>query len=331
MNPLYAAEVYRRIATNIQSVLHGKPVVIRQAVTALFAGGHLLVEDLPGLGKTSLARALAKCIGGEGRRIQFTPDLLPSDITGVMVFNQRLNVFEFRDGPVFANILLADEVNRGTPKTQSALLEAMAENSVTVDKQTHELPRPFMVIATQNPMELDGTYQLPEAQLDRFLMRISVGYPDRDAEVRAIMGDTAGMSPDDLPAVIDPAGLREVIGAVRHVRVDPELFAYAVDLAAATRVHPDLRYGASPRGSIALIRAARAWAVTAGREYVTVDDIKDVARPVLAHRLVLTPEAELERRSAETVIDQLLGASVRVPAPVSGTVTASASVRVNGR
>jgi MoxR-like ATPase len=238
--------------------------------------------------------------------VQFTPDLLPSDITGVTVFNQQTATFDFRHGPVFANVLLADEVNRGTPKVQSALLEAMAERSVTVEKHTYPLPRPFIVVATQNPMELDGTYRLPEAQLDRFLMRITVGYPDHDAELRAIQGDASGYGPDDLGAVIDTVTLRELIRSVSLVHVDPQVASYAVRLAAATRSHPDIRYGASPRGSIALVRAARAWAATAGRAFVTVDDLKALAVPVLAHRIVLTPEAELEGRRTADVVDRLL-------------------------
>jgi MoxR-like ATPase len=306
------AVVYRQILANIEHVVHGKPGVLRLAVSALFAEGHLLIEDLPGLAKTTIARSLARSIGGLAQRIQFTPDLLPGDITGVMIFNQQVNAFEFHHGPVFANIVLADEINRGTPKTQSALLEAMAERSVTVDRTTYELPRPFMVVATQNPMELDGTYRLPEAQLDRFLMRIRVGYPSHDDEVRAIQGDTAGHHPDDLPAVLDPVNLRQVIAAVRRLHTDAEICSYAVRLADATRHHPDVRYGASPRGSIALVRAARAWAATGGRGYVTVDDVKDVATAVLAHRIVLTPDAELERRTAADVIEHVLR-TVAVP------------------
>jgi MoxR-like ATPase len=312
MSAQHPAEVARRLLANIQHVVHGKPDVIRLVITALYAEGHLLIEDLPGLGKTSIARSLARCIGGVAQRIQFTPDLLPSDITGVMVFNQRINDFEFHHGPVFANVLLADEVNRGTPKTQSALLEAMGERSVTVDRVTHELPRPFMVVATQNPMELEGTYQLPEAQLDRFMMKISVGYPDHDAEIRAIQGDTNGVSPDDLPAIIDTESLRALIAGINRLHVDNDLCSYAVRLADASRRHPDIRFGASPRGSIALIRAARGWAATDGREFVTADDIKSVAVAVLAHRIVLTPEAELEGRTGAAIVGQLL-ATVPVP------------------
>jgi MoxR-like ATPase len=312
MNQHPAGDVFDRILRTVEQVVHGKPEAVRLAVTALFAEGHLLIEDLPGLAKTSIARSLARCIGGVAQRIQFTPDLLPGDITGVTVFNQRTTTFEFHHGPVFANVVLADEINRGTPKTQSALLQAMAERRVTVDKTTHDLPRPFVVIATQNPMELDGTFRLPEAQLDRFLMRIAVGYPDHDAELRAIRGDTAGTTPDDLPAVIDPGSLRELITDVRRLHVDQEISSYAVRLAAATRTHPDIRFGASPRGSIGLIRAARAWAATHGRDFVTPDDLRDLAVPVLAHRIVLTPEAELERRTPEAVVAQVLR-SVEVP------------------
>ncbi|WP_433205817.1 AAA family ATPase [Dactylosporangium sp. CS-047395] len=302
----HIAELYRRIASNIEYVVHGKPGVLRLVVTSLFAEGHLLIEDLPGLGKTSIARSLARCVGGLAQRVQFTPDVLPSDITGVMVFNQQSGTFEFHHGPVFANVLLADEVNRGTPKVQSALLEAMSERSVTVDKQTHLLPRPFMVVATQNPMELDGTYRLPEAQLDRFMMRIEIGYPDHDAEVRAIQGDARGVSPDELPAVVEPQELRQIIQSVSALHADPEICSYAVRLAAATRTHRDVRYGASPRGSIALVRAARAWAATAGRDFVNVDDLKELAVPVLAHRVVLTPQAELAGQTSAGVVREAL-------------------------
>jgi len=310
---LEPVDVYTRIAENIRRVVHGKDNVIRLATVALLAEGHLLIEDLPGLAKTLLARSLARSIGGRAHRIQFTPDLLPGDITGVMVFDQENRRFEFHPGPVFANVVLADEVNRGTPKTQSALLEAMAENSVTVDAKTHKLPRPFMVVATQNPMELDGTYRLPEAQLDRFLMRIKVGYPDHDAEVRAIQGDAAGNTPEDLPAMVQPEELRDVIAAVRRHYVEEEIVSYAVRLAAASREHPEVQYGASPRGSIGMIRAARAWAATEGRTYVIVDDVIAVAPAVLAHRLVLKPDAELRRRSTLDIVQQLLGT---VPFPV---------------
>ena len=299
-------QAYELIATNVQRVIRGKPQVVRLAVATLFAGGHLLIEDLPGLGKTSLARSLARSIGGRWSRIQFTPDLLPGDITGVVVYDQGQGRFVFHPGGVFANVVLADEVNRGTPKTQSALLEVMAERQVTVDADTHRVPDPFMVLATQNPIDMEGTYRLPEAQLDRFLLRIEMGYPDLDAEVEIVALDGAGPTPDDLEPVIDPETLSAVIASVRSVYVDEAVMAYAVRLAAATRLHSAVRYGASPRGSIALIRAARAIAATDGRSFVTPDDVKGIAHPVLAHRLVLTAEAALARRTAESVVDDVL-------------------------
>jgi len=259
------AEVYRLIAENVQRVVRGKPDVVRLAIATLLAEGHLLIEDVPGLGKTTLARCLARSIGGTWNRIQFTPDLLPGDITGVMVYHQNAERFEFHPGGIFANVVLADEINRGTPKTQSALLEVMAERRATVDATAHPVPDPFMVVATQNPIEMEGTYRLPEAQLDRFLMRIAVGYPDHDAEVRVVMGDTARINPDELAPVVDLDTLRQAIVQVRQAYLDPAIVSYAVRLAAATREHAAVRYGASPRGSIALVRAAQAMAATEGR------------------------------------------------------------------
>ncbi|NLT53882.1 MAG: MoxR family ATPase [Actinomycetales bacterium] len=299
-------DVYRRVAWNVQQVIQGKPEVVRLAIACLFAEGHLLVEDVPGLGKTSLARSIASSIDGSWRRIQFTPDLLPGDITGVMVFNQSAARFEFHPGGIFSNLVVADEINRGTPKTQAALLEVMEERRVTVDAITHDVPRPFMVVATQNPIDMDGTYRLPEAQLDRFLMRISVGYPDADAEARVVLGEGAGPTPEDLPPVVDLATLRAVVAQVRTSHVDPQIAAYAVALASATRDDVDVRLGASPRGSIALVKAARAVAALGDRAYVTPDDVKDVAQPVLAHRLILTPEAEIRGVSPADVITRVL-------------------------
>ncbi|SDY98294.1 MoxR-like ATPase [Amycolatopsis xylanica] len=312
-----AGEVYELIARNVQGVIRGKPEVVRLAIAALLAEGHLLVEDVPGLGKTTLARCLARSIGGSWNRIQFTPDLLPGDITGVTVYHQKDERFAFHPGGIFANVVVADEINRGTPKTQSALLEVMAERRVTVDAAGHEVPRPFLVIATQNPIELEGTYRLPEAQLDRFLMRLSVGYPDLESEVFVIMSDCAGVSPDDLPAVVDVATLRDAIAEVRSSHLDRAVVEYAARLAAATREHAAVRFGASPRGSIALVRAGQALAATDGRRFVTPDDIKDVAAPVLAHRLVLTAEAELDRRGAADVVADVLAAT---PAPAISSV-----------
>ena len=312
MREVDPAGAYRLIAGNVQQVIQGKPETVRLAVAALLAEGHLLIEDVPGLGKTSLARALARSIGGSLRRIQFTPDLLPGDITGVMVFNQGTAAFDFHPGGIFANIVVADEINRGTPKTQSALLEVMEERTVTVDSLRYDVPRPFLVVATQNPVDMDGTYRLPEAQLDRFLMRIEVGYPDHDAEMRIVQGDRAGVSPDQLRPVVDTDALTLAIAAVRQAHLDPEVCSYAVRLCAATRQHPMVRLGASPRGSLALVRAASAFAATEARPYVTPDDVKAVARPVLAHRIILTPEAEIRGERSADVVDQLLR---ETPAP----------------
>ena len=305
---------YELIAENVQTVVRGKPELVRLAVTALFAEGHLLIEDVPGLGKTTLARSLERSVGARWTRIQFTPDLLPGDITGVMVYHQNAERFQFHPGGIFANVVLADEINRGTPKTQSALLEVMAERRVTVDAVSQDVPRPFFVVATQNPIELEGTYRLPEAQLDRFLMRLSVGYPDHDAEMRVVMGDCAGVTPDELRPVLDLGVLQAVIAEVRKSHLAPEIVSYAVRLATASRTHPAVRYGASPRGSIALIRAAQALAATHGRDFVTPDDVKDVTHPVLGHRLVLTPDAELNQRRTADVVDELLA---ETPAPAA--------------
>jgi MoxR-like ATPase len=309
-----AGEVYERIAGNVQRVVRGKPEAVRLAVAALLAEGHLLIEDVPGLGKTTLARCLARSIGGSSNRIQFTPDLLPGDITGVQVYHQNVEKFAFHPGGVFANVVLADEINRGTPKTQSALLEVMSERRVTVDSVRHEVPRPFLVIATQNPIEMAGTYRLPEAQLDRFLMRLRMGYPDLAAEVMVIMSDCAGVDPDELPPVVDIPTLQTAVAQVRGARIDTAVVEYAATITASTRQHSDVRYGASPRGSIALVRAAQAIAATYGRAFVTVDDIKEVAHPVLDHRLILTPDAELRQRDAADIVTELLD---RIPVPVA--------------
>ena len=312
MNQAISTEVYQRIADGVQSVIRGKPELVRLAVTALLAEGHLLIEDLPGLGKTTLARCLARCVGGTFHRIQFTPDLLPGDITGVQIYRQHTEKFDFVPGGIFANVVLADEINRGTPKTQSALLEVMSERTVTVDAVAHQVPRPFLVIATQNPIEMEGTYRLPEAQLDRFLMRLSVGYPNPVSEVQVVMSELAMVNPDDIAQVVDLASLQTAIEQVRKSYVDPAICEYAVRLASATREHVAVRYGASPRGSIALVRAAQGLAATHGRAFVTPDDLKQVAPSVLSHRLILQPDAELNQVRTADVLDEVLAAT---PAP----------------
>jgi MoxR-like ATPase len=305
-----------RISMNVEMVLRGKRDVIHEALVCLLAGGHLLIEDVPGTGKTSLAKALARSIGGVMRRIQFTPDLLPTDIVGVSIFDQQKHVFEFKPGPVFAHVVVADEINRASPKTQSALLEVMEEAQVTSDGVAHPVPAPFFVVATQNPIDLDGTYRLPEAQLDRFLMRISVGHPDIDATQEVLTGRTQTELPD-LHPVINPEQLMRLHETVTRVYVAPDVSRYIAVLADASRRNPDLRLGVSMRGCLALLRATQAFAACAGRHYVTPSDIKAVAEPVLAHRLVLTAQAEITGRKPRDVLAELL---TTVAVPVSSGV-----------
>jgi MoxR-like ATPase len=286
--------------------------VVDLALVCLLAEGHLLLEDVPGVGKTSLARSLAGALGTPWQRIQFTPDLLPSDITGVMVYEQGSGTFRFREGPVFTNVLIGDEINRGSPKTQSALLEVMEERQVTTDGVSRPVPRPFFVIATQNPKDFQGTFTLPDVQLDRFTMRLSLGYTDHNTEVRLLEEYNRHQRDESVSAVTDAAQLESVIDAVDRIVVSRGVHDYIVRLAAATRTHPDLRLGVSTRGTIALLRTARAWAATAERDFVTPDDVQDVAIAVCAHRVALTPEAEL--RGAETV-DVVAGLLDEVPVP----------------
>jgi MoxR-like ATPase len=301
-----------RIRAAVEQVIEGKPEAVRLALTVLLAEGHLLIEDVPGVGKTMLAKTLARSIDCSVRRIQFTPDLLPSDITGVSVFDQQRRDFEFKPGAVFANIVVGDEINRASPKTQSALLESMEERQVTVDGTTYQLERPFMIIATQNPIEMEGTYPLPEAQRDRFMARVSMGYPSPDAELEML--DTHGStSPlDDLEAVSDALQVAKLIEVVRTVHVAEEVKRYAIDIVTATREAPELRLGASPRATLHMLRSARASAALDDREFVLPDDIQDLAVPVLAHRILPTAESQIARRTTEQVVADIVA---RVPLP----------------
>jgi len=306
-------DVFDTLSRQVESVIRGKRRAVHLALVCMFAQGHLLVEDVPGVGKTSLAKAIARSIGGTWRRVQFTPDLLPSDVTGVSVWNRGRGDFEFRPGGIFANVVLADEINRASPKTQSALLEAMEEQQVTVDAQTYALPSPFLVIATQNPVELEGTYPLPEAQLDRFLLRLRIGYPDRDAELAILDAqDTSAVAPEALEAVTGADVVASWSHALGRVHVAPALQGYIVDLAEATRHHRDLLLGVSPRGALGLQRAARALAASIGRSYVVPDDVKLLAPAVLEHRLMLSSEAITRGVSAADVLASILD-SVAVP------------------
>ncbi len=308
-----SAETLDRIVQNVGQVVHAPEETLRLAVLGLIAEGHVIIEDFPGVGKTMLAKALARSVDVAFSRLQFTPDLLPSDVTGVNVFNQRTNGFEFRAGPVFANVLLVDEINRASPKTQSALLEAMQESQVTIDGESYPLERPFMVLATQNPIEYEGTYPLPEAQLDRFTMRLSLGYPALAEEAKMLAEQTTAPPLETLEPVASAAELLAAIEEAKGIFVEDSLNRYVVAVLRHTRASPRLALGASPRSGIALLRVAKAQALSEGRDYVTPDDVKGVAAPVLAHRLILAPEARSAGITAAEVVREAVDAT---PVPV---------------
>ncbi|MBA2446463.1 MAG: MoxR family ATPase [Chloroflexi bacterium] len=307
-----ASQVLQGIVRNVERVIVGKRSEIELTVVTLASQGHLLIEDVPGVGKTVLAKALARSMGLLFKRIQFTPDLLPSDVTGVSIYNQGSGEFEYRPGPVVAQVVLADEINRATPKTQAALLEAMEEHQITVDGITHALPRPFIVLATQNPIEYEGTFPLPESQLDRFTLRVHLGYPTRDEEIEILNRQQQVHPLESLEAVTSPEELLDVQRAVREIFVDDLIRRYIVDLAGATRKHPDVYVGASPRASLALCRAAQAWALLHDRDYVTPDDVKALAPSVFSHRMIVQPAARVKDVNGQVIVDDIT-ATLPVP------------------
>jgi MoxR-like ATPase len=308
-------EVAERVKTNIKRVIVGKDEVIDLVLVALFSDGHILIEDVPGIGKTMLAKSISRSIGCEFRRIQFTPDVMPSDITGINFYNQKAGEFEFRPGPIVANIVLADEINRATPRTQSALLEAMEERQVTVEGETLSLPRPFLVLATQNPIELEGTFPLPEAQLDRFFMRIGLGYPGEDEEDEVLTRFEDGSPLEQLDAVVTAEELTRLGALVPRIYCEPSVRRYIVQLVQATRKHHALELGASPRGSLGLYRGSRALAALRGRDYVLPDDVKFLAPYVLTHRAILSSQSRLRGGDAAAVMQEVIAG---VPVPVEG-------------
>lgn len=301
------------LRTNLERVIRGKADKIDLAMTALISGGHLLIEDIPGVGKTTLAHGLARSINCSFQRIQFTSDLLPSDVIGVTIYNQATHSFEFKQGPIFANIVLADEINRATPKTQSALLEAMNDRQVSVERSTYRLPEPNMIIATQNPLDHAGTFPLPESQLDRFSMRIRMGYPDEATETAIIRSKANALDPERLLPVLTGEDVSALKAAAEHVAVDDDVLAYAMAVIARTRAHKDIRLGVSPRGAMVLYRTARAYALVAGRAYVTPDDIKTLAYPVLGHRVLIAKYADEDTADADLLLEEILDST---PVPV---------------
>lgn len=312
-----AQSVARRLIDNVSRVIIGKQLEIQRIVIGFLCQGHILLEDVPGVGKTVLAKALAASIGGQFRRIQFTPDMLPSDVTGVSVFNQRTTEFEFRAGPIFAHIVLTDEINRATPKTQAALLEAMEERQVTVDGQTYHLAKPFLVMATQNPIEYEGTFPLPEAQLDRFIMRVHLGYPTPVEEITMLESQQYNHPLEDVQQVVSVEELLQAQQAVRQIYANYDIKQYVISLVGATRNHPDIYLGASPRGSLALFRTAQAYAALQGREYIIPDDVKEMAEVTLAHRVIVGPSARIKEISSRSIMQHIV-ASTPIPGATVG-------------
>ena len=302
----------QRVTDNITRVIFGKEQAIELTVVALLSNGHVLIEDVPGVGKTTLAKALARSLGLSFKRVQFTPDLLPSDVTGVTIYNQKTQEFEFREGPIMAQIVLADEINRATPKTQSALLESMEERQVTVDGVTYALPTPFLVQATQNPIEYEGTFPLPEAQLDRFFLRVTLGYPDREFELKVLTAQRQSHPLEDIEQVAESADVQAAQTAVKEVYVDQLVHEYIVDITRASREHADVYLGASPRGSLFLYRGSQALAAIRGRDYVIPDDVKELAVPVLSHRVIVSPAARIRSVDTRAIVEELLD---EVPVP----------------